>query len=246
MQDIGGCRVVFENIEDAYDCLDQYKKKSESAKIICTKDYILQPQDTGYRGIHLIFRYNNRKEPNYTSKDIEIQIRTQLQHIWATTVEVAGIFIQQALKSSQGDEDWLKYFSLSSKIFAYEEGSSDSPSKEELGMIKKIGTNLRVKANLTAYSRAFRTFSSSNRFYSPWIVLELNFKERRLHMHRFANRAGAIDAYNEMEKEKGMDENIDMVLVSVNDVNSLQKAYPNYYLETQEFLDIIHGYVRHA
>ena len=54
---------------------------------------------------------------------IELQIRTRLQHAWATAVETMGIFIDHSLKSSQGPQDWLDFFSLVGNAFAYIEGS---------------------------------------------------------------------------------------------------------------------------
>jgi hypothetical protein len=71
----------------------------------------MNPQKSGYRGIHLVYRYNGRKT-EYNGLKIEIQIRTVIQHAWATAVETVGMFTQQALKSSQGEQDWLRYFAL--------------------------------------------------------------------------------------------------------------------------------------
>ncbi len=39
-----------------------------------------------------------------------MQIRTAVQHSWATAVEVVGAFTAQSLKSSQGNEKWLDFF----------------------------------------------------------------------------------------------------------------------------------------
>jgi len=37
---------------------------------------------------------------------IEIQIRSKLQHIWATAVETVGFFTGQAIKSNEGEKEW--------------------------------------------------------------------------------------------------------------------------------------------
>ncbi len=52
---------------------------------------------------------------------IEVQLRTRLQHNWATAVETVGIFTGEALKSSQGNEDWQDFFRLVSTWFAHKE-----------------------------------------------------------------------------------------------------------------------------
>lgn len=49
---------------------------------------------------------------------IEIQFRTKLQHIWATAVEMIGIYTKSQLKASIGDKDVLRFFVLVSSVFA--------------------------------------------------------------------------------------------------------------------------------
>ena len=42
---------------------------------------------SGYRGVHLIYRYNSDRKTEYNTLLIEMQLRSQLQHAWATAVE---------------------------------------------------------------------------------------------------------------------------------------------------------------
>ncbi len=62
-------------------------------------DYIEHPKESGYHGIHLIYQYRSDKRTDNNSLKIEVQLRSQLQHAWATAVETVGTFVQQALKS---------------------------------------------------------------------------------------------------------------------------------------------------
>lgn len=57
----------------------------------------------------------------------EVQIRTELQHALATAVEAIGAVLGQALKPSQGADEWLHFFKLSAAAFAYLEGSAEVP-----------------------------------------------------------------------------------------------------------------------
>src|ERR1019366_9744121 len=84
-------------------------------------DYVDHPKASGYRSYHLIYRYFSDKKATHNGLKIEVQIRSQLQHAWATAVETVGTFIQQALKSSQGEEDWLRFFALMGSAIAYRE-----------------------------------------------------------------------------------------------------------------------------
>jgi ppGpp synthetase/RelA/SpoT-type nucleotidyltranferase len=74
-------------------------------------DYILSPKNSGYRSVHLLYKYNSdKKAPSiYNGLFIEVKIRSRLQHAWATAVETVVTFLQQALKSSQGEEEWLRF-----------------------------------------------------------------------------------------------------------------------------------------
>lgn len=68
---------------------------------------------------------------------IEVQIRTRIQHIWATTVETLDTFLGLSMKSSEGPTDILEFLSLTSSAFALLEKSPIVPehsfySKEEL------------------------------------------------------------------------------------------------------------------
>ena len=53
---------------------------------------------------------------------IEIQLRSRLQHAWTAAVETMGTASGQALKSSEGDEGWLRFFVLMASEIAFSEG----------------------------------------------------------------------------------------------------------------------------
>ena len=71
------------------------------------KDYIEKPKEDGYRGYHLMGSFSASDGDN---KTIEIQLRTKLQHYWATALEIVDLFTGQALKSNQGDDKWQQFF----------------------------------------------------------------------------------------------------------------------------------------
>ena len=80
-----------------------------------TRDYIEKPQKSGYRGIHLVFEFynvpvSNENDQYWKSLQIEMQIRTELQHAWATGVEIVSVMRGENLKAGQGDKGWLELF----------------------------------------------------------------------------------------------------------------------------------------
>src|SRR3989344_4166583 len=104
MQDIGGCRAVLSNVTLAKKLHEDYYLKGDfKHKKVKTQDYISNPKNDGYRSIHLIYRYNTDRKGKkyYNGLLVEIQIRSRLQHLWATAVETVGFFTRQAIKSNE-------------------------------------------------------------------------------------------------------------------------------------------------
>jgi hypothetical protein len=131
MQDIGGCRAVVKSVAAVRKLADFYQHTSRiKHKLATLDDYIAKPQNSGYRGIHLVYRYYSDKRGstrNYNDLKIEMQLRSQNQHAWATAVETVGTFIHQALKSSVGEADWLRFFALMGSALALRERTTLVP-----------------------------------------------------------------------------------------------------------------------
>jgi hypothetical protein len=128
MQDLGGCRAVISTVEQVDAVVDYYLRASRAKHPLVRHDpYIEEPKESGYRGVHLVYSYNSDKVTTWNRLRIELQIRTRLQHAWATAVETVGTFTRQALKSSQGEEDWLRFFALMGSAHAIREDRRLSP-----------------------------------------------------------------------------------------------------------------------
>lgn len=122
MQDIGGCRAVLpslSHVKTLWRAIEALRWKHVSLK---PKDYITHPKASGYRGVHLKYRYQGEGlKAKYSGLKIELQLRTKLQHRWATAVEAADTFTKQALKSSRGNDGWQRFFALMSSVYALKE-----------------------------------------------------------------------------------------------------------------------------
>jgi hypothetical protein len=97
MQDIGGCRAIVANATDVSKLFESYSESDIKHTLHQCDNYIDTPKDSGYRGVHLVYRYYSDKKQDYNTLKIEMQLRSQLQHAWATAVETVGAFVQQAL-----------------------------------------------------------------------------------------------------------------------------------------------------
>src|SRR3990167_7597592 len=121
MQDIAGCRAVISSVELARKLYREgYIKGDLKHKKVNEKDYISSPKEDGYRSIHLMYRYKSDKEgkKEYNGLLIEVQIRSKLQHLWATAIETVDFFTRQAIKSNEGQKEWMDFFKLVSSAFA--------------------------------------------------------------------------------------------------------------------------------
>lgn len=98
MQDIGGCRAVVKNEKVLRKVVKAIKRRKifrGEELSIRSKDYVLSPKPDGYRGYHLVSKIL-LIDDRYRS--IEIQVRTRIQHYWATAVEIIDLFTGQSLK----------------------------------------------------------------------------------------------------------------------------------------------------
>ncbi|GAG52105.1 unnamed protein product, partial [marine sediment metagenome] len=112
MQDIGGCRAVVSTNKQVKKLIKDYQSGSIRHEVERDYDYIDKPSSHGYRSFHLVYRYYSDRNKQYDGQRIEIQIRSRLQHAWATTVEAVDTFAGQQLKIHQGAEDWERFFAL--------------------------------------------------------------------------------------------------------------------------------------
>jgi len=130
MQDIGGLRAVVSSTTRVRSLEKSYRESKFQHELVSSKDYISAPKSDGYRGIHLIYRYANPYVSAYNGLSLELQIRTRLQHAWATAVETMGTFLGQALKSGQGEQEWRKFFATAGAALAALERTEPVPGYE--------------------------------------------------------------------------------------------------------------------
>lgn len=176
---------------------------------------------------------------------IELQIRTRMQHAWATAVETMGTFLDSSLKSSEGPDEWLSFFSLASSAFAYLEGRNLIPGYESLSRedtfraLVQEQDRLKITEKLNAFRNALKTISSDGRTGSYYLlVLEPDEKKLTYTAYGRDRLEEATEQYLKEEKINDGDKR-QVVLVKASSVESLKRAYPNYFLDTHEFLNIL-------
>ena len=252
MQDLGGCRVIVENISDVYRYAEMYDKSKKRHVKKKTYDYIKNPKSSGYRSLHVVYQYHSDRSEKYNKNMlIEIQYRTHLQHLWATSVETMGLFRKEAIKSGQGSDDVKRFFLLVSALFSYIEKQPLPPGVpvdivDILNEIKEINNKHQYLEFLSGIHVAVDKQSQNLKKNKSvgYSILILNYDTRRLKIIQFG--ASQIDAattiYNRIEKSKH-NLRVDTVLVRVSSFKSLKTAYPNYFSDIGKFINIVKSYL---
>lgn len=241
MQDLGGCRAVVRDLGAAYTVRQKFLDSAHKHVRKGEKDYILEPATSGYRGLHMIYQYRSDRMETWNGLRIEVQIRTALQHAWATAVETVGLFTAQALKSSQGEDEWLDFFrTMSTQIALLEDaapvpGTPDSAA-ELRDRLREHNQSLDVLRRLDTYAQTLE-FTEKRLKNARFILLTLNVKEQEVTATGYRSQEEATNAYDLVEAYSG--DNTDVVLVSVNSIAGLRNAYPNYFLDTERFAGLL-------
>lgn len=241
IQDIGGARFAFDDIPTLMSAARLLRETSiEWFELKSHYDYVAQPKESGYRSIHFVYKYQSEDE--FDGMLVELQIRTRLQHDWATAVETAELISHSPLKASVGDEHWQDYFKLVSAIFARQERQptaeryTDFTEADFCRQYNRVESENKFTEQLGALVGAVQV-ASEHSFSKGYVVVHIDYEKHVSRLRHF--KADEIEAANELysKVESGVtNKSGAVVLVSVSDMNELHEAYPSYFLNANEFI----------
>jgi hypothetical protein len=244
MQDIAGCRAVLGNVSQVRMVVDAYKKSWIRHKLERADDYIETPKYSGYRGIHLIYSYNSDRNDIYNGLKVEIQLRSQLQHAWATAVETVDLFTLQALKSGQGNRRWRRFFIYMSAFIASIESCNPVPNTPtEIAALKEairsFSERLDVIRQLEGFLAAMKITEQPGLGKAEIFLIQIDAETRITNLWGY--RRDQIAEANEhyLRLELGSGKGKDQVLVESDSIAHLKRAYPNYFADTAMFLSVL-------
>lgn len=118
MEDVAGCRVVTLGGQARADELAAMV--NDSFLVVRTRDYVREPQASGYRAIHQVVSLHDVR--------VEIQIRTLGQQEWAAAVERSAGRVGTDVKSGDGPKELLDLLAAAGALVAgHEKGEPPSP-----------------------------------------------------------------------------------------------------------------------
>jgi hypothetical protein len=217
-------------------------------------DYITSPKNDGYRSIHLVYRYQGNSQGGvFKGLKIEIQIRSRLQHAWATAVEIIDTFTGQVLKSNIGDDSWKRFFVLVGAAMALTEKRPIVPNTSAeaaviVAELRELCTRLKTTHIFSGLSTGVSLtptlkFKGAPAMKAEAYILILDSEKKVTRAQAYASNKTAQEKYLEIEKENIDKPHIQTVMASSDSVQALRKAYPNYYLDTHKFVQFVNGLI---
>lgn len=251
LDDIGGCRLIVRSVDEVYRAVAVLNEELGEGKV---KDYIKSPQSSGYRSYHVIYHIPEGD----ISYRIEVQIRTHLQHLWATGVEALGEVysvdykspdVRASLEGEAQKRD--RFLMLSSHLFAREEGQRGVPKvADDLAVVKSENSAICKSTHLLEDLRAARSgirvqidSDEKDEYFLLCLIRETQF----FGIVGFPEFEDANDEYQRLEKEalrtdSGNDITIaepefdNVVLVKAESAEAIKSSYLNYSLGLEGFI----------
>ena len=266
IHDIAGTRIIFENIkslEDYIDILENTELVNFKEKINEDKNrynYIKNPKSDGYRSIHKVFYYSsnipystlNEKSFNLENKKIELQLRTRLQHIWATTVEIYDIINKSNIKTGTHNKLETKeglFFKKCSLVFEGIESNDVEKIKININEIFRDKDLVEIYNRLKGIKNIKniqlpKTLGSDEVFI---LITDLNKGKTTFFTTEPIEKNDKQDtflinaSYRRLEEKNTKGEYI-LLLLTLGDIKKLKNVYPNYFLNTNKFISILKKY----
>ena len=224
MWDIGGCRCIVNSDEEVY------KLRDEIAKYLIIKkvnDYLKNPQEDGYKSLHLYVHLPG------DDKTVEIQIRNQVDHNWATLVEISDLLFDSGLKE-YGKNKELQHFH---RLLSQKSNLKIDQKREIAEIIKKYNYTESISKVFTRNHINVR---------EQWIKIQSNAKLTYFLIETSKSEIPKITAYdnfNDAENDyfssfkNNQKANIVLTHLPKPSYNQISIAYSNYILTMHSFED---------
>jgi ppGpp synthetase/RelA/SpoT-type nucleotidyltranferase len=246
LQDLGGCRVILPDVADVRTLVEVMGEKGRN-KIWDQDDYIAKPKPDGYRSHHLKSEFLGRHTDIYDGRRIELQVRTRLQHSWATAVEAVGLFRGEELKNHLGSSEWLRLFLLMSSEFAEAENCALPPGcpdkvdrRDELRDLEGTLGAVRVLETISHGVRGTDIHLAQN-FRPAYYLIRYDHATKTVSVSPQNRPLIAAESYDNAESadNKSGEATQNVVLVEVDKVENLKAAYPNYFGDVNLFTSVL-------
>ena len=208
------------------------------------KNRLENPAPSGYCGIHRIYK-----------KDgvcIELQIRTMLEHVWATSVESIDVLRGTAMKNGEDGAAWTEFFQLFSSLCALVERKpalsmhDGMDSISLMSRIEKLEQSDKIISKIQNYAKTHKVQNELSKYPNAYYV-QIERKEDGVTIITGYTEEQVGKAYAEYEENERGTTDSNKVLVSVNNIKKISEIYPNYFTQLDwiasllnDLLDLAH------
>lgn len=244
MDDIAGCRIVVPDLGRQASLCDALYEISECDTAWSDRhDYIGSPKESGYRGRHLLFRYQDPRH-GY-ALPIELQVRTEHQHAWATAVEMYDEVAADRLKFGEGQSQADRFFRRISVVMRQlEERGRVEPSS-----IRSLddGTDglqaaLDILRMLSAASQSVYVLGGGKEVApESYCLVDFDPAEQVVELTEVCPEV-ALETYFASEDDPDR-EGHNFVLLRGATLDKLKDLYPNYFGDISRFVTIFNDLI---
>lgn len=228
MYDIVGCRIVVDNLQQQEEvCNKLAMQPSCDFKHTDRHNYISSPKEDGYRGRHLIFRY---KHPEYGFElKTELQVRTKLQHSWATAVELHDAATGSRIKFEEKNSPESLFFRHMSNVIRAEEEGLEYSDLPNLKIGEKVFSTLRAATESIILLGYYNAIDSCD-----YILIDFDPTVQTIEVIEL-NKEIALLYYFSKELDPDLPDH-NFLLVKGNSIEQLRELYPNYFGDISTFV----------
>lgn len=244
LQDIAGCRLIVPTDDDVRTIVAQIKETGQCEK---SRDYIEKPKSSGYRGIHLVCRHDS-PEYGYKNLNVEVQVRSGLQHVWATAVEMYDLITESNLKFDSGSPEEKRYFQLVAALMNH----CVEDEVESIEELKRLDAELDILNMFKEASDSMYVIDDGvneiSRSDSCLITVNLEQQLIELKVYSREKEENAASDYTKLESEARQENKDSMnnvyLLARAASLDDLRRAYPNYYTGISSFIEWLESRIR--
>lgn len=256
MHDIAGIRIIVPSMPDVHALVEDINSNPPAcAEVKKPYDYIGAPKENGYRSIHLALRH---KEAGSACDGLllELQIRTEAEHAWASSVEVNGITSGQHIKYDEGQPEWSRFFQLGAELLARSEATASLAEFDGADRRELVEELCAIEQRLNAFEvmlshrvrnhRDLPTMKHRSNEIGACFLFEFGTDPQDLTISDFRadQQQEAILRYASAEQRLAFEVgHLAPILVSVSSIDKLQVAYQTFYLDCSPYVELIRGLI---
>lgn len=240
MHDLGGCRLIFPDVMSlqGFRSYLEHKHRAKHKPLHRRDkyDYIASPKPTGYRGVHYVYGYqSNGGNAHLNGLKIEIQLRTAVQHAWATAVEIADLVSDTRTKFEDGSGRYGEFFRLASELLSrHHEGMPSCESNLPLEDVRARFNALEEKIGLLDRLAKLKEQGDISQIKQHTVLAFMD--DDTVKIFGYSKPKTAVAKERELLED---DTCLNVVYVSASTPSSIRSSYRNYLTNPEDFVSLL-------